>query len=159
MGQTWFTTSFSFSEGCMCQGKAPQKMDKQARRMLVILLASQSFRHDVLHCAEVIYLVSMLLLRNTIRWIHTRGCKMCNSLTAFKNIGWTPPTLLSPYSHFFWQPLFWTTHTLGARSRINQSHIKTKLWIWNRQNVPDFDVFGALSLESILQKSLNGFSW
>lgn len=46
-------------------------------------------------------------------------------------------------------------HTLGARSRINQSHIKKKLWIWNRQNVPDLDVFEALPLESILQKSLS----
>ena len=59
------------------------------------------FRHDVLHCAGVIYLVSMLLLRNTRRCIHTGGHKMCNSLTAFKNSGWTPPTLLAPCSHFF----------------------------------------------------------
>lgn len=118
------------------------------------------FRHDGLHSAEVIHLLSTLLLRNTIRWVYTRGCKMCNSLTAFKTMGWTPPASpLAPCSHFFWQPLFWTMNTLGARSGINQSHIKKKLWIWNRQNVPDFDVFGALSLESILQKSLNGFSW
>lgn len=60
------------------------------------------FRHDGLHSAEVIYLVSMLLLRNTIRWIHTWGCKMCNSLTAFKDMGWTPPaSSLAPCSHFF----------------------------------------------------------
>lgn len=60
-----------------------------------------TFRHDVLHCADVSYLGSVLLWRNTIRWIRTRGRKTCHSPAAFKSVGWTPPTLLAPSSHFF----------------------------------------------------------
>lgn len=96
------------------------------------------FRHDVLHCAEVTYLVGMLLLRNTIRWIHTWGCKMCNSLTAFKNIGWTPPTLLTPCSLFLAAFILDNAHPGGTQQNKSVTHKEETMnmkqakcsWFW-----------------------------
>lgn len=76
------------------------------------------FRHDGLHSAEVIYWVSILLLRNSIRWIHTWRCKMYNSLTAFKNMGWTPPASpLAPCSHFFLEAFILDNEHPGGTQR------------------------------------------
>lgn len=81
------------------------------------------FRHDVLHCAGVIYLVSVLLLRNTIRWIHTRGCKMCNSLTAFKK-HWvnSPHSICSLFSFFLAAFILDNAHPGGTQQNKSVTH-------------------------------------